>query len=138
MVAGLELADSVAFDLHKWMYFPFEIACVLIRDAEAHRRSFSQGASYIDATDRGVDMRAGWCSGSWPRAYCGFNALKAWMCLKAYGIEHFAALIEQNVDQAAYLASLVSASSCLELVAPVPMNIVCFRYVAVSWFLFWL
>jgi len=130
MVSGLELADSVAFDLHKWMYLPFEIACLLVRDGEAHRRSFAQSASYIDATDRGVMAGGLQFSELGLELTRGFKALKAWMCLKAYGVERFAALIEQNVDQAQYLASLVSKSSCLELVAPVPMNIVCFRYVS--------
>jgi len=55
IVAGLERADSVAFDLHKWMYLPFEIACLLVRDGEAHRATFSQSASYLAMTERGVN-----------------------------------------------------------------------------------
>jgi len=128
IVAGLERADSVAFDLHKWMYLPFEIACVLIRDRAAHLDSFSVNASYIAALDRGV------IAGGQPFAELGieltrsFKALKAWMAMKAYGVERFASLIEQNVEQARYLGVLVEKSASLELMAPVSLNIVCFRY----------
>lgn len=127
-VAGIEQADSLAFDLHKWMYLPFEIACVLIRDAEVHRDAFAHSASYLAVADRGV------IAGGLPFAERGieltrgFKALKAWMTLKAHGIEQFARLIEQNIRQASYLASLVNAHPNLELLAPVPLNIVCFRF----------
>jgi len=128
VVAGIELADSVAFDLHKWMYLPFEIACVLIRDEDIHRQAFSRSASYLAETSRGV------IAGGLPFAERGveltrnFKALKAWMSLKAHGVRAFAEIIEQNVDQAKYLASLISANPNLELLAPVVLNTVCFRY----------
>jgi glutamate/tyrosine decarboxylase-like PLP-dependent enzyme len=127
-VEGLERADSVAFDLHKWMYLPFESACLLVRDGSIHRESFAQNASYISALDRGV------IAGGLPFADLGleltrsFKALKVWMSLKAYGVNKVAALIEQNVAQAQYLAELVRAEPKLEITAPVPLNIVCFRY----------
>jgi len=128
IVAGIELADSVAFDLHKWMYLPFEIACVLIRDEEIHRQAFSRSASYLAETSRGV------IAGGLPFAERGveltrnFKALKAWMSLKAHGVKAFAEIIEQNVEQANYLASLITDHSGLELMAPVGLNTVCFRY----------
>jgi len=59
----------------------------------------------------------------------GFRALKAWMSIKTYGFEMYGRIVEKNVAQAAYLASLVEANENLELVAPVPLNVVCFRYV---------
>ncbi|MGI9105134.1 MAG: pyridoxal phosphate-dependent decarboxylase family protein [Pyrinomonadaceae bacterium] len=127
-VAGLEQADSVAFDLHKWMYLPFEIACVLVRDDKTHRDAFAHSASYIAETTRGV------IAGGLPFAERGieltrgFKALKVWMNLKAYGVEKFSRLIKQNVHQARYLAHLVNEHSDLELLAPVPLNIVCFRF----------
>lgn len=130
LVKGLERADSVGFDLHKWMYLPFECACLLVRDGEAHRATFSNSATYLQIFDRGV------VAGGIPFAdrgielTRGFKALKAWMSLKAYGFDRFAALIERNVAQAQELARLVGESSELELCAPVPLNIVCFRYVA--------
>jgi aromatic-L-amino-acid/L-tryptophan decarboxylase len=128
LVAGVERADSVAFDLHKWMYLPFEVACILVRDAAAHREAFSVSASYLAESDRGV------MAGGLPFAdrgielTRGFKALKVWLSLKACGIGAFARVIEQNVQQAAYLAELISNHPDLELVAPVPLNIVCFRF----------
>ena len=127
-VRGLELADSIGFDLHKWMYMPFEVACVLVKDGDAHREAFAMNAKYIAETTRGV------IAGGLPFAERGleltrnFKALKVWMSLKAHGVETFANLIEQNIDQAKYLESLIEASSCLELLAPVSLNVVCFRF----------
>lgn len=128
IVAGLEEADSIAFDLHKWMYLPFEIACVLVRDAKTHRAAFSQSGSYLSETSRGV------IAGGLPLANRGieltrgFKALKAWMTIKAYGINKFARLVAQNVEQARYLVKLITDHPQLELLAPVPLNIVCFRF----------
>lgn len=128
LVRGLNLADSLGFDLHKWMYMPFELACVLIRDGEAHRDAFAMNASYIAETTRGV------IAGGLPFAERGleltrnFKALKLWMSLKAHGVETFARLIEQNIEQAKYLESLVLRTPELELLAPVSLNVVCFRF----------
>ena len=128
LVAGMERADSIGFDLHKWLYLPFECACVLVRDAELHRQTFTMSPSYIAPMARGV------IAGGLPFAERGFDltrgfkALKAWMSLKAHGVNTFARLIEQNVVQAQYLESLVNAHADLECCADVPMNIVCFRY----------
>jgi glutamate/tyrosine decarboxylase-like PLP-dependent enzyme len=128
LVHGIELADSVAFDLHKWMFLPFEAACLLVRDGQAHKDTFATRASYIS------DLKRGPAAGGFPFADLGleltrgFKALKAWMSIKAYGIRAFAELIEQNVEQARYLAGLIEAEPELELLAPVPLNIVCFRY----------
>jgi aromatic-L-amino-acid decarboxylase len=129
IVKGMERADSVGFDLHKWMYLPFECACLLVRDGEAHWDTFSNSATYLQIFDRGV------VAGGIPFAdrgielTRGFKALKAWMSLKAYGFNRFAGLIEQNVMQAQALAEMVSREPLLELTAPVPLNIVCFRFV---------
>jgi glutamate/tyrosine decarboxylase-like PLP-dependent enzyme len=128
LVAGMEHADSLAFDLHKWMYLPFEIACTIVRDAAAHRDAFAQAPSYLAETRRGV------IAGGLPFAdrgielTRGFKALKVWMSLKAHGTRTFARLVEQNVNQARYLARMIGAHPDLELLAPVPLNIVCFRY----------
>jgi glutamate/tyrosine decarboxylase-like PLP-dependent enzyme len=124
----MERADSLAFDLHKWMYLPFEIACVLVRDPEAHRAAFALTPNYLFETSRGV------IAGGLPFAERGieltrsFRALKVWMSLKVHGVDAFARLIEQNVQQAGYTASLIETHPDLELLAPVPLNIVCFRF----------
>src|SRR6185436_10626850 len=113
-VAGMEQADSIAFDLHKWMYLPFEIACVLIRDAASHRDAFANPASYIAVTDRGVLADGLPFAERGLELTRGFKALKAWMSLKAHGIETLARLIEQNIEQARYLTALINAHADLE------------------------
>jgi glutamate/tyrosine decarboxylase-like PLP-dependent enzyme len=128
LVAGIEEADSLALDLHKWMYLPFEVGCVLVRDAAAHRNAFAHKQSYLTGMDRGV------IAGGLPFADRGieltrsFRALKVWMSLKAHGVKAFTRLIEQNVAQAQYLAGLIESRADLELLADVPLNVVCFRY----------
>jgi len=128
LVAGLERADSVAFDLHKWMFLPFEIACLLVRDGDAHRASFTIDASYLAPLARGVGAGRQQFADLGLELTRGFKALKAWMALKAYGVERFAAQVEQNVAQAQYLRARIEATEGLELTAPAPMNIVCFRF----------
>lgn len=127
-VAGMERADSLAFDLHKWGYLPFECACILVRDAERHRAAFASAAPYLAQTERGV------IAGGLPFAdrgidlTRGFKALKVWMSLKAHGAGAITRLVEQNVAQARHLAARVEASARLELLMPVQLNVVCFRY----------
>jgi glutamate/tyrosine decarboxylase-like PLP-dependent enzyme len=121
-------ADSVAFDLHKWMYMPFEAGCVLVRDAEAHRRTFSIFPDYLARSTRGVAGGELWLSEYGVQLSRGFRALKVWMSLKEHGIDRYARLVRQNIEQARYLAELVRAAPDLELMAPVPLNIVCFRW----------
>ena len=129
LVSGLERADSVAFDLHKWGYLPFECACILVRDAEIHRAAFATTESYLAETSRGV------IAGGLPFAdrgidlTRGFKALKVWLSFRAHGIDAYARLIEQNVAQARYLTELVESHPDLELLAPTALNIVCFRFV---------
>jgi aromatic-L-amino-acid/L-tryptophan decarboxylase len=127
-VQGIEQADSLGFDLHKWGYLPFECACLLVRDAEIHRATFAITASYLGGATRGP------IAGGLPFADLGvdltrsFKALKVWLAFKAQGINALGRLIEQNVAQAQYLAELVASHAELELLAPASLNIVCFRY----------
>jgi len=128
IVDGIEEADSLAFDLHKWMYLPFEVGCVLVRDAPAHRRTFAASQTYFGDSDRGT------IAGGLPFADRGieltrsFRALKVWMSLKAHGVKKFSRLIEQNVAQAQYLVERIGSEQELELLAPAPLNVVCFRF----------
>jgi glutamate/tyrosine decarboxylase-like PLP-dependent enzyme len=128
LVQGMERAHSVAFDLHKWLYMPYDVGCVLVRDPAAHRRPFSTHASYLSKATRGAaptDHEPGSLS---PELSREFRGLKVWMLLQEHGAAKYARLIEQNVDQAKYLAGLVHRHVELELLAPVPLNIVCLRY----------
>jgi glutamate/tyrosine decarboxylase-like PLP-dependent enzyme len=130
LTAGMEQADSQAFDLHKWMYMPYEAGCTLVRWADAHRRSFSLTPDYLAPTSRGPAAGSEWLSDYGIQLSRGFKALKIWMSLKEHGADKFARLIQQNVDQIHYLAELVEKTPELELLAPAPLNIACFRYVA--------
>lgn len=126
-VAGLERADSVALDPHKWLHAPFEAGCVLVRDSAAHRATFAVSPEYLETAPRGL-AAAEWLYEYGLQTSRGFRALKIWMAIQQHGIEAFGRLIDQNIAQARYLAELVAAEPALELTAPVEVNIVCFRY----------
>jgi aromatic-L-amino-acid decarboxylase len=133
LVAGMERSDSLAFDLHKWMYMPYQIGCVLVRWEEAHRKTFSLTPVYLAREGDGRGLTGGdlpWMTDYGFQLSRRFSALKAWMSLKEHGRRKYARLIEQNIDQARYLAELIRAQPELELAAPVPLNIVCFRYIS--------
>lgn len=131
-VRGMERADSLAFDLHKWGYMPYDIGCILVRDAETHKAAFATGASYLTAMERGPAAGGLRFADRGIELSRGFRAMKAWMILKSQGVNAITAVMEQNVEQARYLASLVEKSPVLELAAEAPLNIVCFRYAAAS------
>jgi glutamate/tyrosine decarboxylase-like PLP-dependent enzyme len=126
-VAGIERADSIALDPHKWLHAPFEAGCALVRDAPAHRGAFAVTQEYLEVMPRGL------ASGEWLYEYGlqttrGFKALKIWMALKEHGIGRFGRLIDQNIAQGHYLSQLIEAEPLLELVAPTSINIVCYRF----------
>ena len=127
-LAGMERADSLAFDLHKWMYVPFEAGCALVRDPRAHRDTFSLTPGYLVHAERGAAGGELWFSELGIQLSRGFRALKVWLSFKEHGLDRYGRLIRQNVEQARYLEQLVRDAPDLELLAPVPLNIVCFRY----------
>ena len=131
LVTGLERADSLAFDLHKWMSLTYPIGCVLIRNSDDHRRAFSLTPTYLAHGEgerglTGVDVP--WLTDYGFELSRGFQALKAWMTIKEHGSVKYGRLIQQNINQAHYLARLVNAAPELELALPVSLNVVCFRY----------
>jgi aromatic-L-amino-acid decarboxylase len=128
IVAGIEHADSLAFDLHKWMYLPFEAGCLLVRDIEMHAATFAAQASYLETTTRGMLADGLSFSDRGIELSRSFKALKIWMSLKAYGATLHGQLIEQNIEQAMHLVSLIDAHPELELMTLRTMNIVCFRH----------
>lgn len=128
LVRGMSKADSLAFDLHKWMYMPIEVGCVLVRRESDHTAAFAINPDYLAHMPRGAAGGSiAWFNDLGMQLSRGFRALKVWMSLKAHGLDKFARLVEQNVAQAQHLAGLVENTPELELVAPVPLNIVCFR-----------
>jgi glutamate/tyrosine decarboxylase-like PLP-dependent enzyme len=127
-VAGMAQADSIGFDLHKWGSMPFECACVLVRDATLHHDAFRRAALYLAPTSRGVSTDGVYFAERGLDLTRGFKALKVWMQLKADGVEKLARIIEQNVAQVQHLVEMIDAHEELELLAPAPLNIACFRY----------
>jgi len=127
LVAGLELADSIALDPHKLMHAPFEVGCALIRDPEAHLRTFSLTPEYLAQASRGI-ASANWLFDFGLQTSRGFRALKVWMALKEHGADKFGRIIDQNIDQAHYFARRLQALPDFELIAPVTLDILCFRH----------
>jgi glutamate/tyrosine decarboxylase-like PLP-dependent enzyme len=132
LVSGMERADSLAVSLHKWMYLPYEIGGVLVQREEDHRNAFSLTPAYLSHGKGERGMAGGdlpWFSDYGFQLSRGFRALKAWMSFKEHGSRKYGRLIQQNMDQAHYLAELIDVSPELELVAPVVLNVVCFRFI---------
>jgi glutamate/tyrosine decarboxylase-like PLP-dependent enzyme len=129
-LAGMERADSIALDLHKWMHIPFEAGCVMVRHHDAHRDSFALVPEYLqrDAEDGGLAAGELWFSDYGLQLTRQFRALKVWMSFKEHGLERFGRMMARNVDQAKYLGELVEHTPKLELTAPIGLDIVCFRY----------
>ena len=127
-VRGLERANSLAFDLHKWMYQQYDIGCVLVRDREAHRDTFEVTPDYLTRFEHGVASGPTDFSAYGVQLSRSFRALRAWTSIKAEGLGKFRRLVDQNIAQAAYLTRLIRDNPKLELMAPGTLNVVNFRY----------
>ena len=125
---AIEQADSLAFDFHKWFYVNYEVGCFLIRNGDLHRKAFALTATYLAAHERGLAAGLDPMANYGLELSRGFKALKVWMSLREHGAEKYARLVRQNVAQAFYLGDLVENARELELLSPVTMNIVCFRF----------
>ena len=128
LLSGIEKADSIALDLHKWLHMPFEAGCVLVKNREAHKKTFSLIPEYLAKNTRGLASGEDWFSEYGLQLSRRFRALKVWMSLKEHGIKRFGRMIDKNVEQAHYLGRLIAHHEHLELLAPIGMDIVCFRY----------
>jgi aromatic-L-amino-acid/L-tryptophan decarboxylase len=126
---GIDRADSVVLDPHKWLFIPYEAGCVLVKNKAAMKQTFVNDASYIhlkknetenneemDFSDYGIQLSR------------QFRALKIWMSLKQYGVQRYQHMIEQNIYLAHYLQALIQESKDFETAAPVGLSTVCFRY----------
>lgn len=122
---GLDLADSIVIDPHKWMYIPFEAGCFMVKEREKLRKTFSTIPDYLrsDHDDGRTDLM----EYQLPLTK-SFKSLKIWMTLKVYGAKRIRETIQHDIDKAKYLAELIKESQDFELLAPVPLSIVVFRY----------
>jgi aromatic-L-amino-acid/L-tryptophan decarboxylase len=127
-LAGLERADSVAFDFHKWGQVPYDAGFILVRDGTLHRDTFAAPAAYLRRETRGLAAGSSWPCDFGPDLSRGFRALKTWFTLKVHGTEALGAMISRSCALARDLAERIERSPELELLAPVSLNVVCFRY----------
>ena len=129
-LSGLERADSLAFDFHKWLQVNYDAGCVLIRSKEKHLQAFSGRAEYLTGVNKGLAAGDLWPVDLGPELSRGFRALKVWSHILEHGVDKLGACIDENCRQAAYLGEKVEQADQLELLAPVSLNIVCFRFLA--------
>ena len=125
---GIERADSIAFDFHKWAQVPYDAGFVLVRDGRKQLDTFSAPAAYLQRELRGTAAGSPWPCDLGPDLSRGFRALKTWFTLKVYGTAQLGAVISRTCRLAQYLKDRVEQTARLELAAPVQLNIVCFRY----------
>lgn len=125
---GIQRADSLAFDFHKWGQVPYDAGFILVRDGELHRQAFASPAAYLARETRGLAAGSPWPCDLGPDLSRGFRALKTWFTFKVYGAAAMGAAIAQTCELARYLERCVTSIPELELMAPVELNIVCFRY----------
>ncbi len=129
LLAGIERADSVAFDFHKWAQVPYDAGCIIVRDPARQLETFGAEAAYLRREERGLAGGGVWPCDLGPDLSRGFRALKVWMTLSAYGADRIGAIAQQTCDLAAALAHRIDREPALERLAPVALNIVCFRYI---------
>ena len=125
---GIEAADSIAFDFHKWGQAPYDAGFILVRDGDKHQAAFASTAAYLRREAEGLAGGAPWPCDFGPDLSRGFRALKVWFAFKTYGADAIGASILNSCRLATYLAQRVDAAPELERLAPVALNIVCFRY----------
>ncbi|MDP9107451.1 MAG: pyridoxal-dependent decarboxylase, partial [Pseudomonadota bacterium] len=127
-LTGIELADSIAFDFHKWAQVPYDAGFILVRDGALHHDTFAAPAAYLQRDTRGLAGGSPWPCDFGPDLSRGFRALKTWMTISAYGAESLGQVIADTCQLAREFALRVAATPELELMAPVALNIVCFRF----------
>jgi glutamate/tyrosine decarboxylase-like PLP-dependent enzyme len=124
---GMAQADSISLDAHKWLYQPLDCSVLLYRDVDIAQRTFAYHAEYVKTTsddpvegfaffDQTIELSR------------RFRALKLWLSLRYHGLGAFRAAIAENLAQAKLLVELIEAEPSLELLAPVELSAVCFRW----------
>jgi glutamate/tyrosine decarboxylase-like PLP-dependent enzyme len=127
-LSGIQQADSIALDFHKWGQVPYDAGFILVRDGALHRDTFASPAAYLRRETRGLAAGTAWPCDFGPDLSRGFRALKTWFTLKVYGTEALGAMMSRSCELARYLEIKIATTHELELLAPVALNIVCFRH----------
>ncbi len=127
LLRGIEQADSLAFDFHKLGQVPYDAGCFLVRDQQRQLDTFVQDNAYLRRDERGLAAGFPWPCDLGPDLSRGFRALKIWMTIAVYGADRLGQVAEECCRVARALAAAVEREAALELLAPVTLNIVCFR-----------
>lgn len=125
---GMELADSIAIDFHKWLYQPFEGGCTLVRNWDNLRRTYFKKAAYLD-TELANDGNRLEYNEHYFQLSRNAKAFKVWVSIKAYGMKLLRDMIQKDIDLTMYLNRQVLESEDFELVADSKLAVSCFRYV---------
>lgn len=123
LFAGIERADSLGIDPHKWMYIPVECGCAIVKNKDAMRDTFSLVPSYIQD-----DRQLPWFSEFGPQQTRSFRALKLWFAIKHIGIDGYRHLISRDIQLAKSLQEKIRNRSDFQLVSTGPLTVTCFRY----------
>jgi aromatic-L-amino-acid/L-tryptophan decarboxylase len=124
-LAGLELADSVTLDPHKWLYQPFECGCLLVRAGQRLHEAFRIQPDYLKDTEA-AELEVNFSDLSVQLTRMS-RALKLWLSLRYFGVEAFRAAIDRSIDLARFAQARIEASDRLELLTPARLGVVCFR-----------
>ncbi len=130
LLRGIDRADSITLDPHKWLYVPFEAGCLLCKDRKNLERTFTMHPEYLQDINRDDDL-VNFCDHG-IQLTRSFRALKIWMTLKHYGIEKFQTLVNQHLDLALLATALFDRSPVLEVMVRPQLGVVCFRYIPES------
>ena len=126
LLAGIERADSISLDAHKWLYQPFEAGCVMVKDVAHLVRAFSVNPDYLQDTKLGLE-HVNFADRGYQLTRC-FRALKVWMSIQTFGLARFREAIARTIQFATDAGALVAATAGLELLGPPSLGVLCFRY----------
>lgn len=129
LLAGIERADSVSLDPHKWLFQPFEIGCVLLRNARLLKKSFNTMTGILEDTKRAEEEEINYYDYG-VQLTRSFRALKLWLSIKTFGAANFREAINYGFDLAEFAENTLRQSDRWRIVSPAAMGIVTFRYVA--------
>jgi aromatic-L-amino-acid decarboxylase len=124
-LAGMELADSVTLDPHKWLYQPFECGCLLVREGQRLHEAFRIQPAYLKDTEA-AELEVNFSDLSVQLSRTS-RALKLWMSLRYFGLDAFRVAIDRSIDLALFAQARIEASAQLELLTPAKLGVVCFR-----------
>jgi glutamate/tyrosine decarboxylase-like PLP-dependent enzyme len=126
LFVGIERADSIAMDAHKWLFQPFETGCLMVKDVRQLESAFSVRPEYLQDTewgrehpnfgDRGLQLSR------------SFRALKVWMSIQTFGMKAFRSAVSRGIELAAQAEEWIRASETLEIANPASLSVVCFRF----------